>query len=1088
MDQNSEKKEPKLLNFMRRFAPYSTIDRGTALESSGQLHDISRLSNQINAYVDDEDGRVNRVLLKLISEESVEASCSCCSTEEMEEQWCAHAVALLIHSERTGLSNVAIASGDAGTEYQINRSTSADIAEILRELIESNNKPISNFLVPEVRIGIGFGKGTLLIRPLFNGAIPQHHKLSRGGKASPRELDNLLLRILEEEGLFDEERQLWILQDSHTIEGCLGILSEFENIFLLDNLKPLHFERQEIQAFMKVTWLSAAVDITLHWILPDGSIKYPETPVIGSSSQWTLVEQSIFSLSSSASNIAALFSHAARLVLPKSQCGPLLEILESHPKDLDPFIKVSNPLEQPKTKIATPLCRVNFELKNNPFEHFLSSQKIQIEAKLEFIYPQPKKGSNVVFLPNRLAESEAQSQLEAIGFSQVPGKKLYLISGDEALNFISDGQKDNFIGWEVNGLERIKTSLRITPLEIELRINDAQSSGKQKGIKEKIDWFECEVVTKRDGVKFPLHALFGNLRYESEAWVQLSDGAYARVPGGSMSQLKTTLGFLDSNFRLSDTIQSRLGTAQALSLCTQEQPSFKVSTTKSLDKLATRLKDFSKMKSALPSRNFKGKLRPYQKDGLSWLEFLQEFQFGGILADEMGLGKTVQTLALLQRLKENQKKGILPKFPNLVVAPTSVTTNWIYEAQRFTPNLKVLLLQGAKRREYMERLDEYDIVITSYTLLRLDRHLLEGFEFYYMILDEAQNIKNHQAATTRAAKAIKAHRRLALSGTPTENRPLELWSIFDFLMPGYLGNQEFFRNWIEKPILEHGTSTPVTKLLNSRTRPFILRRFKSEVEKDLPPKIETTLHVTMTPMQAQLYSQIVEDVRPRIFNSYDSDGMGAARVHILAALLRLRQVCNHPNSIRAFKNLPGLDSGKFNALKELLSEALQCKRKILLYSQFRDMLQIIKSWADEEKVPYCYLDGHSTKRQDIIDEFNNNEEIRLFLISLKAGGTGLNLTAADMVVIYDPWWNPAVEVQAIDRTHRIGQTKKISVYRLVTENSIENKVMELKERKSKLIEALVNDNGLSTLNLTRADLEKLFEPLPSELMNSEEEK
>jgi len=299
-------------------------------------------------------------------------------------------------------------------------------------------------------------------------------------------------------------------------------------------------------------------------------------------------------------------------------------------------------------------------------------------------------------------------------------------------------------------------------------------------------------------------------------------------------------------------------------------------------------------------------------------------------------------------------------------------------------------------------------------------------------------------------------------------------------MPGYLGTHDFFRTHIERPIMEHGGSIDIARLLRGKTRPFILRRTKAEVERDLPPKTETVLHVEMAPSQRELYSHILEEVRPRVFDAVEQKGIAGASVSILAALLRLRQVCNHPNSIEALKSLSGYESGKFNLLKDLLAEALEAGRKILLFGQFREMLSIIRRHLEETQVKYVYLDGATRDRQRAIDDFNNDPSVRLFLISLKAGGLGLNLTAADTVIIYDPWWNPAVESQAIDRAHRIGQDKPVHVYRLVTEDSVEQKIMELKRKKTALIEALVNDTGLSTLALTKTDLESLFTPMKVE--------
>ncbi|MCB9030713.1 MAG: DEAD/DEAH box helicase [Deltaproteobacteria bacterium] len=521
---------------------------------------------------------------------------------------------------------------------------------------------------------------------------------------------------------------------------------------------------------------------------------------------------------------------------------------------------------------------------------------------------------------------------------------------------------------------------------------------------------------------------------------------------------------------MSNAIRTKLSSAQAISLSSMDAgDSIQITTSKDFNEFTAKFKNFTKIAPIKISKNFKGKLRPYQKEGVYWLNFLYEFGFGGILADEMGLGKTVQTLAFLQHLKDQGNNS-----PVLIVVPTSIITNWLYEARKFTPNLSVLVMHGPERKSLFRDISDYDIVITSYTLLRIDKQRLSQHDYSYVILDEAQNIKNEQAATTKAAKSLSSDRYVALTGTPTENRPLELWSIMDFLMPGYLGSKEFFKKHFEKPILNAESGNEVAGFLRSRVRPFILKRKKIEVEKDLPPKLETTIHVEMTQSQRALYNEMLDEVRPRVFDEIKEKGVGGASVCILAALLRLRQVCNHPRSLEAFKELEDFTSGKLNVLQDLVTEALESGRKILLYSQFLGMLALIRNWLEETKVNHLYLDGSTKNRQDLVDQFNADDDIRLFLISLKAGGTGLNLTGADTVIIYDPWWNPAVEDQAADRAHRIGQTKAVNVYRLVTEHSVESHIMELKERKSKIVDALLDTKGISPLKLSREDIEKLF--------------
>ena len=1064
----------RIAQFARRYAPFSVVDRGITLAEEGCVRELSRTLNQISASVEDnaDSFRTGLTLQHAAARsDGVKASCSCCSLEDMQEQWCPHAVALLSQSEATGLTTLTLAQAEDSYTPRINDSSAAEVAGVLRALARQGAEP-EPAGAPSVSIALEFRATHLELRLAFDG-VPQtrleHHL------RSPRELDNLLLHLLDDAGHFDDLTEVWKLESPPAIETCIGIVSEFSSLHALDDHAPLHIRKESLGARVRITWLPASVELFLCWILPDGQIVEAEHPVLGARTPWTRVGSELFRLSDAASRLQQLFPAGAKLMLPRASSAALLETLQEEALE---HVEVTNPEAQPRGIRVAPGCAVAFRMAESPYEHFFSTQRIRIEGRLSFIYPGAAPGENVLYLPDRPFEEAARQRMLDAGFSEAE-PCTFGASGDDALDFIHEDPAARFPEWTISGIEEIRAGLRMTAIEMELSLQRRKGAGAKKAGLEKIDWFECSIKAKRNGAPCPIHTLFQNLRYESERWLQLSDGSYARVPGGSLTQLKTTMGFLDSSFRLAHSIRADVSSAQALGLYSQAQTPFTLAADEAIEALAQKIRDFERIPAPKPSRRFKGTLRHYQAEGLGWLEFLHEYEFGGILADEMGLGKTVQALAMLQRLKERRKKARQPSLPSLIVAPTSVTTNWVYEAHRFTPDLKVALLYGPQRRALMSELNEYDIVITSYALLRLDRHLLETQEFYYVILDEAQHIKNLQAATTRAAKTLKARRRLALTGTPTENRPLELWSIFDFLRPGYLGGHEFFRNFIEKPIVDAGSGAPTTRLLNTRTRPFILRRTKAEVEKELPPKTETVLHVPMTPGQAQLYAEVLEDVRPRVLHAIDEEGIGRARVHILAALLRLRQICNHPNSIKAFRDLSGFDSGKFNALKELLADAVQNGRKVLLYSQFRDMLRLTREWADAEGVPYSYLDGHTTNRQQVIDEFNNDERIRLFLISLKAGGTGLNLTAADTVVIYDPWWNPAVEDQAIDRAHRIGQTKPISVYRLVTEDSIEQKVMVLKERKSKVNEALIGGAGVSTLELSRQDLEALLAPLPA---------
>ncbi|MFM1846673.1 MAG: hypothetical protein RL417_147 [Pseudomonadota bacterium] len=1059
----------KLSNYLKGRAPYSVVDRGIDCAIAGRVIECSRSGSTIHGVVEESDGNAHTVNLQVTSRESVDSLCSCSDPEEMNEQWCHHSVALLWRASDLGFLESESGFVSRESTFRINPGSPEEIAAVVAEMKTAHPTLIRPFH-PTVSLILHLHGDRLGVKVFFDGAEQTPGLFHDFEKKSDRALDNILLQVLEDEGTWDEENRLWFVSSSRGIEIISGIAQEYSEV-VADNGRRINFERELLEARLSIHWLSGAAELSMEWILPNGSVEPREGDLLGTGPHWTVLGQSLYRISSNASRISSIFPHASTLTLPRSRVGPILEAI-GRSSGLGPFIHIVNPELQPSSEVAQPTPVLELERREDYSEHFASRQKFEIRASLDFEYPTPAEEQNIVYLPDRVKEQAHIEHLRSLGFEFQPEHNRFAIGGDRSLDLISKGATLFPDDWRLSGLESISKGVRFSKLALNISINTPE--GAKRG---PIDWFDCSVTLIQNNAHLPLSTLFKTGYSESDRWVRLDNGSFAEIPGGGLTNLKTTLGMLDPNFRLSNTLKTRLSTAQAIGFSRIQDEQFNIVLDNRLKTLSRKLKDFKSVDLVPVSKKFHGKLRSYQHEGLSWLNFLGEFELGGILADEMGLGKTVQTLAYIQHLKDSKSK--LFKGPALVVAPTSVITNWLYEARRFTPGLKTLLLHGIQRRSAFETIKDYDVVITSYALLRLDRPHLEKNNFSYIILDEAQNIKNPDAATTKAAKALKAGRRVALTGTPTEKRPMELWSIMDFLMPGYLGSGDFFRNYIERPILEGGPAVQVGKFLNAKTRPFILRRTKAEVEKDLPPKIESTLHVEMTKSQRELYGQILEEVRPKVFDAVNKLGVKRATVSILAALLRLRQVCNHPNSIDALKELPGYDSGKFQLLKDLTLEALESGRKILLFGQFREMLSIIRGWLDEAQINHLYLDGTTRDRQSLVDKFNSDPEVKLFLISLKAGGTGLNLTAADTVIIYDPWWNPAVENQAVDRAHRIGQTKTVSVYRLVTEDSIEQKIMDLKSRKAKIVDALINENGLSTLSLSKRDLEDLFSPLPS---------
>lgn len=465
--------------------------------------------------------------------------------------------------------------------------------------------------------------------------------------------------------------------------------------------------------------------------------------------------------------------------------------------------------------------------------------------------------------------------------------------------------------------------------------------------------------------------------------------------------------------------------------------------------------------------NATAEFREYQLKGYGWLWFMYKYGLNGILADDMGLGKTLQALTVLQKAKEVDGPA-----PTLVICPTTVVFNWESEIQKFAPELSCLKLSGADRKSLFKEIPNYDVVITSYALIRRDIKHFKDINFRYIILDESQNIKNAMSQTAQAVKQLQASHKLALSGTPIENKLEELWSVFDFLMPGFLLTMAEFNSRYVNPIMERQDKT-VEKRLKLQIYPFILRRMKRDVAKDLPDKVENIAYCELTDEQKDFYLQVLDSTKEELFKSIEQNGLEKSRLSIFSALLRLRQICCHPRLYDKENVKHIMSSGKFEKLKVMLEEIISEGHRVLLFSQFVNMLDIVKGWLEREGIEYEYLTGKTKDRQAAVEHFNNSK-IPIFLISLKAGGTGLNLTGADYVIHYDPWWNPAVEDQATDRAYRIGQTKKVFVYRLITKNTVEEKIQKLKTVKRNLVDSVISVDRNIVKSLTMDDIKEIF--------------
>ncbi|WP_197452108.1 SNF2-related protein [Rosistilla carotiformis] len=573
------------------------------------------------------------------------------------------------------------------------------------------------------------------------------------------------------------------------------------------------------------------------------------------------------------------------------------------------------------------------------------------------------------------------------------------------------------------------------------------------------DWFDLKACVDFDGMEVALPALLKALK-RKETFVVLDDGSHGILPEQWLNQLQqlSQAGQIEG-----ESVRYRRNQALLLELLLAEQENVK--TDRSFNAWCERMRSFSGIKPAVEPRGFQGTLRAYQKDGLGWFHFLRDFEFGGCLADDMGLGKTIQVLALLQSRRLARPKAGRTKKPSLVVVPKSLIFNWIAEAEKFAPRLKVVDYTGNQRAALVDRLESADLVLTTYGTLRRDIEQIRSLQYDYAILDEAQAIKNPNSQSAKAARLIDAEHRLAMTGTPVENHLGDLWSLLDFLNPGMLGQLSVSQF--------SGPDVSSERLvgLSNALQPFILRRTKEQVLTELPEKSEQTLYCTMTGKQRKLYDELRNHYRQQLSGKVKELGIKRSKIHVLEALLRLRQTACDPRLVDAKQGPAG---AKIARLMEQLQEVTAEGHKALVFSQFTSLLSFVRKELDQQGIVYEYLDGKTTKRNERVARFQSDPDCPVFLISLKAGGHGLNLTAADYVYILDPWWNPAVEAQAIDRAHRMGQSKPVMAYRLICRDTVEEKIVHLQESKRELADAIISADRSLISQLSMDDLQMLF--------------
>ncbi len=586
-----------------------------------------------------------------------------------------------------------------------------------------------------------------------------------------------------------------------------------------------------------------------------------------------------------------------------------------------------------------------------------------------------------------------------------------------------------------------------------------QAGGMRFRVLSDIDWFEVQTDIDFEGRSVAFPELLRALE-RGDSTVRLDDGSLGILPEEWLEQIGmiSGLGTIDENgLRFSN---SQAALLDAL-LASQDN----VETDESFNAMRERFRNFAGVEPVLVPDTFKGELRGYQQEGLAWMKFLNDFNFGGCLADDMGLGKTVQFLAMLLRRLEDCKDAP----PSLVVVPRSLMFNWVSECTRFAPILKVLEYTGLERANQRTEFRSFNLILTTYGTVRRDISVLKDVEFDYVVLDEAQTIKNPASQIARASRLLRSNFRLALSGTPIENNAGDLWSIFEFLNPGMLGRSSAFRTHIADP-----ESREARHLVSKGLRPFILRRTKQQVAAELPDRLEETIYCDMEEDQRRLYDELRLHYRDSLLGLVQQQGIARSKMHVLEALLRLRQAACHPALLNRGDDQEAY--AKLDFLIPHLQELVAEGHKALVFSQFTSMLSIVRDHLDRTGISYEYLDGKTRDRKARVNHFQDDDDCRVFLISLKAGGLGLNLTAADYVFLLDPWWNPAVEAQAIDRAHRVGQHRTVFAYRLICRDTVEEKIAELQKKKRELADAILegDDAGGVLKDLTAEDLEMLL--------------
>ena len=999
----------------------------------------------------------------IFKKNKVEARCNC----PLKEEWCKHAVAVALkaideHAYEDWLET------KFGMEFDFpDENTALATVPQGNYIFHFNPKRKANFFSVLVR-SRETGKIVRQIEPILRGVIEAQKQDSAFDLNSSQKVELLIFQQLLKISRQDKKAGWYDIPISK-FGPMFSLLSKADEVLDEKTKERLKFTDQEWKLVLYVNTSNTAgtLLLSLEWQRPDADDVYPfeEVRYFSRHLKWGRYKNLIFPTSVAIQNIPQNIIKSSFTELKDSEGGKFIyEDLPKLQQVMDVVVdeKISKLMLEQRPPINVVTMGIDYDQSLKAFLDFeydgvrVPYSKTNVD-KVQYITVKKPDEDLIYWVKRNIKhENEAYAMLLACKFVPMQTNNLAL-EKENAIDFYNYYLKQAGDGWRFEEKDDMSFfKLMDKPFKLCAKIDFSE---------EQPDSFDISIYGQAGDEIISFDEIYDTIQ-SGEKYARIRSLGFVEYPAQNIYSMMRSFNSFDV-YRNPDN-RFTVKTYRAGLINELKNLGVELILSDRFKTFWEQMSTFSTVETLTLPKGINAEFREYQLKGFGWLWFMYKYGLNGILADDMGLGKTLQALTVLQKAKEEDGP-----MPTLVIAPTTVVFNWESEIQKFAPSLSCLKLQGGERKQFFDKIPEYDVVITSYALLRRDIKKLKDINFRYVILDESQNIKNATSQTAQAVKQLTSQHKLALSGTPIENKLEELWSVFDFLMPGFLFTMADFNSRYVNPIMEHQDKV-VEKRLKLQIYPFILRRMKRDVAKDLPDKVENIAYCELTDDQRDFYLQVLDSTKEELFKSIEQNGLEKSRLSIFSALLRMRQICCHPRLYDKNNVKNVISSGKFEKLKVMLEEIISEKHRILLFSQFVDMLDIVKAWLDKSGIKYEYLTGKTKDRQGAVERFNTDPTIPIFLISLKAGGTGLNLTGADYVIHYDPWWNPAVEDQATDRAYRIGQTKKVFVYRLITKNTVEEKIQKLKTIKRNLVDSVISVDRNITKSLTMDDIREIF--------------